>query len=716
MAEVKTLTYKVVVDGKDVTKELKSIEDYTERISDLNKQLSKEPIGSKDYKKLQGEIKKTEGSLRVAESANQSFLDSMASTPGIIGTVGQSLQGVGDTFNVMKGKALAFSSAVGGKATKGLKLFKVALASTGIGLLVVALGSLIAYFTQTEKGTRVIKVAMEALGIIVGEIVGYFASLGEKMIEAFSNPKQALLDFGNLIKDQIVNRLVGLVEFIPAVGKAIKQAFSGEFSAALKTVGDATGKVVLGVENVTDKIGDAVSTVVEKTNEAVKAGDKIVGLERKIRDTQQALIVRNAVIKKQLEEQRKIADNTTLSYEDRQEALKKVNELNDELAGNIVREASLTEQLLKKQIALEGNYEKREELETQLAQATADRIAKEQEASVIRLEAGQKLSELDLAEIERKKSINNLIQQTNLEAVQSEFEKQQEMLRIQEETALAELEKLRATEEEKLAIKQGYEELNKQLNEDRQRQIDEILDEKKLTEEEKKLEEIEIEKEEKLKKLEELGATEDQKAQVIIQAQNKVDKVKEASAKAEGERQQLVRDQQLNAAKDVLSGIAGVLGEQSAVGKAAAVAATTIDTYQSATAAYKAMVGVPVIGPTIAPIAAGVAIASGLLTVKKILSVNTSGVKNGQAPSPPSSAGGGGGNSALAQFRSVGQPSSTFNSGASANTTPSGFSAQSALTGSIVDANTTPVRAYVVSDDITTQQRLERKRQQASTL
>ena len=113
---------------------------------------------------------------------------------------------------------------------------------------------------------------MEALGVIVGEIVGYFASLGEKMIEAFSNPKQALLDFGNLIKDQIVNRLVGLVEFIPAVGKAIKQAFSGEFSAALKTVGDATGKVVLGVENVTDKIGDAVSTVVEKTNEAVKAG------------------------------------------------------------------------------------------------------------------------------------------------------------------------------------------------------------------------------------------------------------------------------------------------------------------------------------------------------------------------------------------------------------------------------------------------------------
>ena len=96
------------------------------------------------------------------------------------------------------------------------------------------------------------------------------------------------------------------------------------------------------------------------------------------------------------------------------------------------------------------------------------------------MEAGQKLSELDLAEIERKKSINNLIQQTNLEAVQSEFEKQQEMLRIQEETALAELEKLRATEEEKLAIKQGYEELNKQLNEDRQRQIDEILDEKKF--------------------------------------------------------------------------------------------------------------------------------------------------------------------------------------------------------------------------------------------
>jgi hypothetical protein len=711
MAEVKTLTYKVVVDGKEVTKELKSIEDYTERIGDLNKELSKTPIGSKDYKKLQGEIKKTEGSLRVAESANQSFLDSMASTPGIIGTVGQSLQGVGDTFNVMKGKALAFSSAVGGKATKGLKLFKVALASTGIGLLVVALGSLIAYFTQTEKGTRVIKVAMEALGVIVGEVVGYFASLGENIIAAFNNPKKALLDFGNLIKDQIVNRLVGLVEFIPAVGKAIKQAFSGEFSAALKTVGDATGKVVLGVENVTDKIGDAVSTVVEKTKEAVKAGDNIVGLERKIRDTQQALIVRNAEIKKQLEEQRKIADNTTLSYEERQEALKKVNTLNDELAGNIVKEAKLTEDLLKQQIKLEGNYEKREELETQLAQATAERIGKEQEASIIRLEAAQKLAEIDLQEIDRKKAIGDIIKQTNLETVQSEFEKAQETLRLQEETAMKELDKLKATEEEKLAVKQGFEELNRQLNEERQAEIDELLNEKQLTEDEKKFEDIEKEKEEKLLKLEELGATEEQKAQIIKQAQDKIDKVKEDSAKKQMELDKLERDTKLGIASQVFDTISSIAGEQSAVGKAAAVASAGINTYL---AANNALANTPA-PPPFPQIAAGMAIVSGLLNVKKILSVKTEGVKRGQSGNVPSGGSSGGG--ALAAFRGgVGTPSSTFDSTGSANNQPGGFTAQSALTGSIIDANTTPMRAYVVSDDITTQQRMDRKRQEASTL
>ena len=715
MAEVKTLTYVVEIDGKQVTKELKSVEDYNERIAQLKKDIDKQPIGSKAYKDLQKELKKTEGSLKVAQAANQSFLDSMASTPGIIGTIGQSLKGFGDQFSVLKGNALKFASAVGGNGVKAMKAFRIALASTGVGALVVALGALVAYFTQTEKGTRVIKVAMEALGVIVGNITSWFAELGEGMVNAFSNPKQALIDFGNLIKDQIVNRVMGMLELLPALGKAISLAFKGEFKEAAKTAGDAVGKVVLGVEDVTDKVGNMITNVVEQTKAAVKAGDRIVGLERKIRDTQQALLVRNAEIKKQLEEQRKIADNTTLSYDERAAALKKVNELNDELANNIVKEASLNEQLLQQQIALEGNYEKREELETQLAQATAERIAKEQEASIIRLEASQKQAEIDLQEIDRKRQIGDIIKQTNLETVQSEYDKQAQSLQAAREAAIAQLDLLRATEEEKLAVLKAYDELEAQLEIDRQNKINEILSGFEATEEEKAIAQIQKERDAKLKELEDYKATEEEKARLTAYYQGEIDKVREDSAKKAQELEELQLNAKLDLAKGALSVIQEVAGEGTAVGKAAAVAQTTIDTYQSATAAYKAMVGIPVVGPALAPVAAGVAIAAGLANVRKILSVSKDG------KSSPSGGGGGGrgGNSALANYQSgsLSTRSGGFNGGGIVNTSPQlNANTQSVLNDNLSSSLQGGVKAYVVSSDITSQQQLDRKTQTRSTL
>ena len=41
----------------------------------------------------------------------------------------------------------------------GLKTFKVALAATGIGLILVAFGALASYFTSTKKGAEQLKVA-----------------------------------------------------------------------------------------------------------------------------------------------------------------------------------------------------------------------------------------------------------------------------------------------------------------------------------------------------------------------------------------------------------------------------------------------------------------------------------------------------------------------------------------------------------------------------
>jgi len=90
----------------------------------------------------------------------------------------------------------------------------------------------------------------------------------------------------------------------------------------------------------------------------------------------------------------------------------------------------------------------------------------------------------------------------------------------------------------------------------------------------------------------------------------------------------------LSVGSQILGSAADLFGKQTAAGKAISIAQTTIDTYQSATAAYKAVVGIPVVGPALAPVAAGAAVLSGLANIKKILAVQVPGQSSGgSAPS-----------------------------------------------------------------------------------
>ena len=67
-----------------------------------------------------------------------------------------------------------------------MNIFKVALISTGIGVLIVALGSLVAYFTQTREGAKFIKVALAALGAEIRVLIDHFSSFGEGIFKLFT--------------------------------------------------------------------------------------------------------------------------------------------------------------------------------------------------------------------------------------------------------------------------------------------------------------------------------------------------------------------------------------------------------------------------------------------------------------------------------------------------------------------------------------------------
>jgi len=94
-----------------------------------------------------------------------------------------------------------------------------------------------------------------------------------------------------------------------------------------------------------------------------------------------------------------------------------------------------------------------------------------------------------------------------------------------------------------------------------------------------------------------------------------------------------VQDAKIGLVTNAFGQIAGIFGEQSKIGKAAAIAQTTIDTYQSATAAYKGMVeAIPgPVGIAAGAVAAASSIALGFANVKKILAVKTPDSGSSQA-------------------------------------------------------------------------------------
>ena len=136
-----------------------------------------------------------------------------------------------------------------------------------------------------------------------------------------------------------------------------------------------------------------------------------------------------------------------------------------------------------------------------------------------------------------------------------------------------------------------------------------------------------------------------------------------------------------------------LLGRETAAGKALAVATTLASTYTSAQKAYESQLTIPTPdAPVRAAIAAGVAIASGLANVKQILSVKVAG-----------QSGGGGANGAAGG----GASSPAFNL--------TGRSNVNQLQTGIDQQETAPVRAFVVSQDVTSQQAADRAtRSQAS--
>lgn len=182
-----------------------------------------------------------------------------------------SLDGVGDYLKGVKGEFVAVATSTTGW-TRALKLLKVALVSTGIGALVVALGSLVSYFTKTQKGVELANKVMASLGATVNVLIDRAGKLGSALINLFS----------------------------------------GDFTKA----GDDAKAIFTG-------IGDEIA---EETKRAWELADVLNEIDKR----EVMLSMSRAANRAEIENLKKAADDTTLSTEERIKAAERAAKIEQE--------------------------------------------------------------------------------------------------------------------------------------------------------------------------------------------------------------------------------------------------------------------------------------------------------------------------------------------------------------------------------------------------
>lgn len=213
-------------------------------------------------------------------------------------------------------------------ASKGLK---AALLSTGIGALVVALGSLVVFLTQTRRGSELLARVMKGVGAAFSVITDRISGFGETIINfvktAFENPVETLKSFGQAIVDNVVNRFTAIIDLGGAIGRIIGSLLKGEFKAAgdaAKEAGTAFIQMQTGLDAEQQKaIADSIAGVVEEIKEETTAAYDLEGALQAVERREDKLIVSRAKARSEIAALVLESRNLNATFEERNAAINK---------------------------------------------------------------------------------------------------------------------------------------------------------------------------------------------------------------------------------------------------------------------------------------------------------------------------------------------------------------------------------------------------------
>jgi len=548
---------------------------------------------NKNIEELDDKTKDASKSMADLESAADKFTGGFISG---LKQVGSSLKGFGSgILNSVKSlKTFRLANIMTWRAVK------IGIASTGIGLLIIALGSLVTYFSKTQRGADKMKVAFSAIGAVIDVLVDRVSTFGEGLFKIISGDFSDGLDI-------------------------LKSSFSG-----------------LGKE------------LAEESAAAAQLTKDFQALE----DREISMIETRAKTRAAVEAAKLLAADEKNTLEERSAALKKAMDLEIALSDQEIEIAKERARIIKSQHDLgEGSRED--------AQEDAEAAAR-----VIELQAERdsKLKEL----VAGYNSFNNQIK-ASTDATTGETEAQKKLneeLEKRNERLASEA----ATLEEKLAAE--YDAIlqaqnDAQINE--QNAIEDKYYNLLQSAEQYGFDEIELNR---------------LKNEELAKVNKKYEDADSDRKKKKASDDKAVQMATLDAIGGALGSLSNLAGKDAASGKALSAASAVINTYTGATKALAQ-------GGIAGPIAAAGVIATGIASIRQIYATKI----------PATDGGGGGGSRPLPQIPSALSPRLTLDTAAS--------DLGNQITNSL---GRSPVRAYVVNQDVQSAEKMDRKIRETATL
>ena len=728
------------------------------------------------FKELSKELSGLKDRLKETEVQSVRFTEALAAQPGVIGFVGQSLEGLRGTFKVfmanpiiavlagIAGAFLALRESLSRTEEGQKKLTKITQGFTKIlnGLFAIIepiamqLADLVVGLLENEKVmdglsktvgvltgvfTTLFGTLQSTAGFIIDTLVTNFKTLigvakgaGDVIAGVFTFDWDRIKSGANAAFDAVTEGVKGTVDNVKTLGNGIVDAAISGFQAGEKQFKEGFKRLTEEEKEAAEKAEEERKKRAEERKKAVEEAQRVeteayLALldarqrdltirETKFNEDKKKLIAAGITDFTQLEEAyRKDVAEINKKYDDealakQQEQLDKQKELLDGLTDyrSIQSEldAQRAEDTFNKEIAL---INEREKLLLSVAELTEEQRAQiEEEASQKRLEAQQRRFENRLAVItsEEQNLLNNineterlLLENTQLTedertAIQLQAEQQRELLAT--EFQMRRKEVLLAEDEDKL-LRVESELAQIGLTYDRQREL--IAQKEALL-------------------LEQEGLTEEQRTAIKRAAADEriaIDQM-ELDAKAELQNAQLDLLNQFGgflqqiAGKNKKLAIAGVVAEQAAaIGK---IVVNTGIANAKAVAASPLTFGQPWVGINSVSAALGIAssIAAGIKSIREIknsdsgTSATSTSIPRPAAPSVsgtsiPEVVGGG------TQTNTGSQIAETI--------AATQQQATNRVAGTMEKQNEKPIRAYVVSGDISSAQALDRRTTNAAT-